>query len=161
MSRFFGFFLLFLFLSFISCGGDVFYSKNYNIKDYWNQNDEKVFDFIIEDTLGIFNAYFILRNDNTYAYRNLHLFTEISAENVEDKQDTLSYFLAKENGEWLGTGLGGLKENKLVLFEDLKFPRKGKYNIKVRHGMRDSLLEGIQDFSFLLKKENNDKAKEL
>ena len=61
------------------------------------------------------------------------------------KIDTLNYILAKPTGEWIGTGFGETKEIMFQYRNNYKFPKKGKYIIGIKQGMRTNNLVGIED----------------
>jgi gliding motility-associated lipoprotein GldH len=76
-------------------------------------------------------------------------------------RDTLEYEMAKPDGQWLGTGYGSLKENKLWYKENVVFPSSGVYTLEISHAMRkngqvDGIveLEGITDVGYLIEKSN-------
>lgn len=67
--------------------------------------------------------------------------------------------MAEPSGEWLGTGFGEVKENKLWYKENFKFTEEGKYSIKVQQAMRHrdstsgiSKLRGITEVGFRIEK---------
>lgn len=60
--------------------------------------------------------------------------------------DTLEYEMTKPNGEWLGTGFGDVKENKLWYKENVKFYESGDYCVRIKQAMRkNGQVEGIED----------------
>ena len=69
--------------------------------------------------------------------------------------DTLEYKMAYPNGEWMGEGIGSVKENKLWYKENVTFFEEGNYNITITHAVRNngdvegvSRLEGISDVGY-------------
>lgn len=65
------------------------------------------------------------------------------------------------NGNFLGTGITDIKENKLEYKTNVAFPYKGDYNIHVQHAMRKTrnvegliFLEGITDIGLQIEKAN-------
>ena len=116
-----------------------------DVKNQWNKNDAKSFDFNIDDAHNQKNIIFIVRNNADYPYSNLRLITELKHNQKVISTDTLNYILAKPNGEWLGSGFGDTKE---ILFQyklGYKFPSNGKYSFKVVQAMRQNTLIGIED----------------
>ncbi len=97
------------------------------------------------------NFVFVVRNNNDYPYSNLFLITYLKAENEKNfKIDTLNYIMAKPNGEWIGKGFGETKEILFQYKNQYKFPKKGKYIIGVKQGMRTNSLVGIEDLGVKL-----------
>jgi gliding motility-associated lipoprotein GldH len=63
------------------------------------------------------------------------------------------------NGNFLGTGITDIKENKLEYKTNVAFPFKGDYRIRVQHAMRKSrkvdgliFLNGITDVGLQIEK---------
>ena len=73
--------------------------------------------------------------------------------------DTLEYNMTDVTGKFLGKGITDVKENKLFYKENITFPRKGNYTLKIRQAMRkngnvDGIeeLEGISHVGFRIEK---------
>lgn len=113
---------------------------------YWNKDNTIIFQFTEQDTLSKNNIFINIRNDETYFYSNLFLIAELNFPTGETIKDTLEYEMSKPDGEWLGTGHGSLKENKLWYKENVVFPVKGVYTLEISHAMRkNGSVEGIMD----------------
>ncbi len=117
-----------------------------NLQGKWPKKAEQKFTLEIEDAQHPKNIIFVVRNNNDYPYSNIRLFAHLNEENLPTKNvDTLNYILAEPNGNWLGKGFGDTKE---ILFQykiNYKFPKPGRYQIGVTHGMRTDTLKGIED----------------
>lgn len=125
-----------------------------SIDNLWNKKDAKNLEFEIKDTQPK-NLIFIVRNNNEYPYNNLFLISTIKGNKNEVlRTDTLQYILAKPNGEWLGNGLGNVKEIFLQYKNNFKFPTNGKYKIEIKHGMRADSLKGIEDLGIKIESVN-------
>ncbi|ALM08395.1 gliding motility protein [Sediminicola sp. YIK13] len=113
---------------------------------YWNKDNIVSFKFTEQDTISKHNIFINIRNDETYSYSNLFLIAELNFPTGETIKDTLEYEMSKPDGEWLGTGHGSLKENKLWYKENVVFPTKGEYTLEISHAMRkNGSVEGIMD----------------
>lgn len=113
---------------------------------YWNKDNTVSFKFTEQDTISKNNIFINIRNDETYSYSNLFLIAELNFPSGETIRDTLEYEMSKPDGEWLGTGHGSLKENKLWYKENVVFPVKGVYTLEISHAMRkNGSVEGIMD----------------
>ncbi len=155
-----GAFLLVVFM--VSCDRQIVkseYSPTQN--GIWNKDSVVAFSFKELDTLQEYNMFINVRNDGTYPYSNLFLIAELQFPNGDMLRDTLEYEMAKPDGEWLGTGYGSLKENKLWYKENVVFPTSGVYKLEISHAMRkngqvDGIveLEGITDVGYLIEKSN-------
>jgi len=160
MHKSLGAFLLVIFM--VSCNRHTIksdYSPTQNGR--WNKDSIVKFSFQELDTLQEYNMFINLRNDGTYPYSNLFLIAELKFPNGDMQRDTLEYEMAKPDGQWLGTGYGSLKENKLWYKENIVFPSSGVYTLEISHAMRkngqvDGIveLEGITDVGYLIEKSN-------
>ena len=70
--------------------------------------------------------------------------------------------MAEPSGEWLGKGMGSVKENKLWFKENIVFPETGVYKVTVSHAMRRNgvveglhILEGVTDVGLEIEKAPN------
>ena len=160
MLRSLGAFLLVVFM--VSCDRQTVkseYSPTQN--GSWSKDSVMAFSFKELDTLQKYNVFINVRNDGTYPYSNLFLIAELKFPNGDVVRDTLEYEMAKPDGQWLGTGYGSLKENKLWYKENVVFPTSGVYTLEISHAMRkngqvDGIveLEGITDVGYLIEKSN-------
>lgn len=138
----------------ISCSetGEIYMTS---VDSLWNKKEAKVLEFEISDAQNPKNIIFVVRNNNEYPYSNLFLISSIKgAKNEILKTDTLQYILAKPNGEWLGNGMGSVKEIYLQYKNDYLFPKNGKYQIEVTQGMRADTLKGIEDVGIKIENVN-------
>lgn len=139
-----------------SCDGQTIRSAYYPTDNgVWHKDSIMLYHFSGMDTLQPFNIFITIRNDQTYPYSNLFLIAELNSPNGDMVRDTLEYEMALPNGEWLGSGNGSLKENKLWYKENIIFPSSGVYTLKLSHAMRkngevDGImeLEGITDVGY-------------
>src|SRR5690606_2999341 len=117
----------------------------------WNKDSALTFNFEIKDTAKTYNFSFLSRNTNDYPYSNFYIFTKLINPKGEEFTDTLQYYLAFQDGEWIGKGQH-LKELFLVYRENISLKDTGEYKLSVWHGMRDENLIGIQDISLIVDK---------
>lgn len=136
---------------FVQCDSPHFYQNQVATGNNWGKNAPAKFEFEIKDTVGKYDFYFLTRNSNEYPYSNLYLFTEFTNPKGEVFTDTLQYYLAFQDGEWVGKG-NSLKELYLMYRENLSIKDTGTYKLSVWHGMRDENLQGIEDISLIVDK---------
>lgn len=144
MNKYFSVF--FVLMALVGCTKEGESIQMNEINNLWNKNQEQKFVLNIEDVQNPKNIIFVVRNNNNYPYSNLFLITYLK--NKTDKNakiDTLNYILAKPTGEWIGTGFGETKEIMFQYRNNYKFPKKGKYIIGIKQGMRTNNLVGIED----------------
>ena len=146
-------------LMIFSCDEARVYDNYESLPNEWHRDSVVTFELEAPDTLNNYNLFINLRNNSDYRYSNLYLITEINFPNGKVLSDTLQYEMAKPSGEWLGTGFGEVKENKLWYKEDFRFSEAGKYSVDIQQAMRkrDSTagiesLEGITEVGFRIEK---------
>ncbi len=154
-------FLLGSILFFSACDKKRVFDEYQSLRG-WNKDSVINFDLGELDTSRVYNLFIDLRNNNEYKYSNIFLITNMQFPNGKVISDTLEYEMAKPNGEWLGTGFGDVKENKLWYKENVKFDEAGNYKVSIRQAMRktDSVngiksLQGITDVGFRIEKTDN------
>jgi len=87
-----------------------------------------------------------VRHLTDYPYNNLYLFRTIRTQNGIAYSDTVNVHLADALGRWNGTGMSTLKTMMVPVGKSAVRFRKGeRYTLSVQHGMRDTVLYGIQD----------------
>ncbi|HUH35499.1 MAG TPA: gliding motility lipoprotein GldH [Moheibacter sp.] len=150
--------LLSAFVFFIQCDSPHFYQEQRSTNNDWNENTALTFEFEVKDTLSVYDFYLLSRNNNDFQYSNLYLLTEMKTPVGTVFADTLQYYLAYQDGEWIGTG-NSLKELYLLYREGIALKDTGTYTLSVRHGMREQNLVGIEDISLIIdKKEAHEKT---
>lgn len=136
---------------FVQCDSPHFYQSQVATGNNWGKNAPAQFEFEVKDTVGKYNFYLLTRNNNEYPYSNLYLFTTLTNPKGEKFTDTLQYYLAFQDGEWVGKG-NSLKEIYLMYRENLSLKDTGTYKLSVWHGMREENLRGIEDISLIVDK---------
>lgn len=143
--------LITAFLLFTQCESPHFYQEQKSVGSDWNKDSVLTFNFEIIDTASQYNFLFLSRNNNEYPYSNFYIFTKLVNPKGEEFTDTLQYYLAFQDGEWIGKGQN-LKELYLVYRENISLKDTGKYKLFVWHGMREENLKGIEDISLIVDK---------
>jgi gliding motility-associated lipoprotein GldH len=102
-----------------ACRNDILYSEYKPVPgSSWKLHDTWKFEVPVHDTLNRYNLYIMLRNNHDYPYANLYLITGVKFPDNTYIADTLEYEMTDQQGHFLGSGFGSLKENKLIwLFE--------------------------------------------
>lgn len=152
--------LLITFLIVTSCDNKRVFDEYTNISNNnWRIDTPVLFQFEVQDTIAKRNLFINLRNNNNYAFSNLFLITKMSFPDGQKIIDTLEYDMADKTGRFLGKGFTEVKENKLFYKENIRFPKKGKYEVEISHAMRKNgevegvdALQGISDIGFRIEK---------
>jgi len=145
-----------------SCNENLVHSEYHALNNgVWEKENTVQFQFNVADTLQKHNLFLNVRNNESYEFSNLFLILELEAPNGNTVVDTLEYEMALPTGEWLGEGMGSIKESKLWYKENINFQDSGVYNVTVQHAMRkngevDGLenLSGITDIGLQIEKGN-------
>lgn len=92
-------------------------------------------------------------NNVNYPYKNIWFFTQNDIENDSIfTQLSKEIPLASDLGKWLGSGFGTLYQSSFVINNNIIFKEKRNYSIKIEHGMKDELLNGIEKIGIKLYK---------
>ena len=148
-----GFFTALLF--FASCDRSKVFDIYQDIDpNGWSFSEALDFEVEIQAQEGaIFNYLIGLRNNNDYLYANIFLFVDVEGPDGKHQIDTLQYLLAEPDGKWLGSGVGEIKYN-LFKFKETQEMQTGVYKFSIVHGMRDSMLMGIEDVGIRIEESN-------
>lgn len=140
---------LFILLFLAACQENLVYSKFQAAPNgLWKDDQTLHFEITDLDSVQPYNLYINIRNDENYAFSNLFLITELENPDGNTVKDTLEYEMAKPTGEWLGSGMGSTKENKLWYKENVVFRDSGVYKVRISHAMRkNGAAQGIQFLS--------------
>ena len=133
----------------VSCDSKQVFDSYKTVGKQWHKDSIMAFNIKAPDTTNNYNLFVNLRNNNDYRYSNLFLIVEMNYPNGKVTTDTLQYDMAKPNGEFLGTGFGEIKENKLWYKgydTPFKFDENGEYTINIQHAMRENgVVEGVEN----------------
>jgi gliding motility-associated lipoprotein GldH len=111
----------------------------------WNNQDFPYFDVNVEDTTYAYNFYLNIRHLENYRYSNFYMFLHTTFPDGNQTHDTIELVLSYPDGRWIGKGSGSMRDNNILLNNNLHFPAKGNYRFEIEQAMRESVLEGITD----------------
>lgn len=141
-------FLLFILLL-AGCGSNVV-DSNVEIPDRkWTYRNHIITSFEIKDPGKAYNVFFKLRHTAEYKYSNIFILAHIKDGKNVNKQ-RFEFKLAKNDGEWLGSGSGNVFSYTLPLLTNYRFPRSGKFEIEIEQNMRDNPLVEVADAGILV-----------
>jgi len=152
LNKFYIISLLLIFI-FSSCDSNTVYDKFLSVGTEWNKNDVLEFDVEITDTTLSYKYFINIRNSTDYKFRNIYFFLNTEFPDGRRARDTIECILASTDGRWLGSGLGDIKSNRILLKNKIKFPQRGNYKFKVEQAMRVDNLLGIEDVGIRIEKE--------
>ena len=128
----------------------LFASKKTVFHDYkvfenesWNADSIVTFDYLVSDTISKNKIIIKLKHTTDYSFQNLFLFVK------GEKKDTIELLLANKEGEWVGEGVGNLREVEFLYAESKKFSKKGSFVFELEQAMRYGPLEQIQELNHI------------
>lgn len=141
-----------LIILFFSCNqNDVYFKYQQVPKSGWHKDSLLSFDFKTSNENDLYNVYLHLRHDEKYLYQNMWLL--LSLKNRENflQNDTLEIKLSDPFGNRIGVGKS-IKEITTLHEQNIAFSDSGFYHLDVKHGMSDSLLQGIKEIGIRIEK---------
>lgn len=149
--------ILLMTMMLMSCGEkNVIFDESVVINNSsWNNQDMPYFDVNVEDTLSTYTFYFNIRHLENYRYSNFYMFLHTTFPNGNQTHDTIECILAYPDGRWIGKGTGSMRNNTILLNQNLRFPLKGEYHFEIEQAMREPTLEGITDVGVRFERINN------
>lgn len=147
----------------LSCSDNkILYGDIQSVGDSWKDKEIIQFNIPKMDTVQSFNLYLNLRNNHHYPYNNIYLIVGLEYPNGKQDVDTLQYRMAYPNGEWMGDGIGSIKESLLWYKENFRFSEEGNYQLTIQQAVRkngqiegDTELMGITDVGFSIERIQN------
>jgi len=147
------FLVLLVLVALHSCVNSDVYLKYKSITTHgWSKDSLYTFDIPVKDTAVRYNIYVNIRNRGEYPYQNLWLFLSRMTPDSIQSNDSIECYLADNRGKWLGTGIGSVFQMPVLYQQNVKFNKAGIYHYSIVHGMRDSVLVGINDVGMQLEK---------
>lgn len=120
----------------ISCDEKRVFDEYRSIPNKWNKDSIITFNLQNIDSVQNYNLFINVRNNSDFAFSNLFLIAQIQFPQGKVITDTLEYQMVAPNGQWLGTGFGDIKENKLWYKENFRFNEAGEFKVSIQQAMR-------------------------
>ncbi len=137
----------------VACtSNDVYFQYKSVPSKGWSKDSLFTFDVPIKDTSATYNVYINVRNRGEYRYQNIWFFLSKTTPDKKQTSDSIECYLADQRGKWLGSGLGSIMEMPIIYQQKVRFKTVGTYHYKIVHGMRDSILRGINDIGMRVEK---------
>ncbi len=136
-----------------SCGGKGFVERVVIPEAAWDVNNRVPFDVTVNDTTGIYAFGMSLRHLENYRYSNLYVFLHTTMPNGNKTLDTIQCILAAPDGRWVGKGSGSMRDYRVVLNPNLRFPLEGTYHFEIEQAMREPVLKGISDIGLFVEQQ--------
>ncbi|MBO9673452.1 MAG: gliding motility lipoprotein GldH [Sphingobacteriaceae bacterium] len=115
----------------------------------WTYRNHILASFEIKDNTKAYNIYFKLRHTADYKYANIFILAHFK-DGKKMVTRRYQYKLAKNDGEWLGSGSGNVFSYTLPMLTNYHFPHNGKFEIEIEQNMRDNPLLEVSDVGVLV-----------
>ncbi len=136
-----------------SCGKNVYNERVVFPEAEWAQDNKAVFDLTVSDTLSAYAFGIDVRHLETYRYSNLYVFMNTNMPNGNHTRDTIEITLATPEGKWIGKSSGSMRDLRMILMPNMKFPLIGSYHFEIEQAMREPVLKGISDVGLYIEKQ--------
>jgi gliding motility-associated lipoprotein GldH len=125
----------------------------------WIQKQPIRFEVNVDDSLANYSMYVVVRQNNAYPFYNLYFSPSIinSAGKTIQKGLAETILYDPVTGKPKGDGFGDIYQKKFLIYSNLKFPNKGKYQIQLEQSMRVDTLTGIVSMGLFLEKKAHGK----
>lgn len=135
------------------CGSRGFEQRVVIPEAAWKVENRVPFDVTVNDTLGIYAFGMSLRHLENYRYSNLYVFLHTTMPNGNLTHDTIQCLLAAPDGQWIGKSSGSMRDLRITLNPNLRFPLEGTYHFEIEQAMREPVLKGISDIGLFVEKQ--------
>ena len=136
-----------------ACGSKGFDQRIVIPEARWEVDNRVPFDVTVNDTLGVYAFGMSLRHAENYRYSNLYVFLHTTMPNGNVTHDTIQCLLAMPDGRWIGKSSGSLRDLRITLNPNLRFPLEGVYHFEIEQAMREPVLKGISDIGLFIEKQ--------
>jgi len=147
-------YLLFVSLTFLhfSCGDEqVVYEEKIEMNEAgFSWSDSLVFTPVIPDTTQRYNLYLALEHEQDFNYQNVYLDIHTHYPDVRGSKGLASIQLQGDDGRWSGSCGGNNCVQEVVLKDNIRFKKEGKYNIVIHQASRDAMLKGVKSIKLSL-----------
>lgn len=145
--------LIFVIISLLSCLSILIGCKDKALMDEtksfadlgWPMKEKVDFPFFINDTDPSFQLAVAIRQSHDYPFHNCYFLSKVfnSKGQVIKQGLAEAYFYHPKTGKSLSKNSGSIIGHKYVIFNEMKFPEKGKYTVQIEQYMRKDTLKGI------------------
>lgn len=136
-----------------ACGSKDFDLRVVIPEAKWAMENRIPFDVTVNDTTDTYAFGMSLRHLENYRYSNLYVFLHTDMPNGNVTHDTIQCLLASPEGRWLGKSSGSMRDVRVVLNPNLRFPLQGTYHFEIEQAMREPVLKGISDIGLFIEKQ--------
>tara|TARA_B100000700_G_C15042790_1_gene856200 strand:- start:1668 stop:2138 length:471 start_codon:yes stop_codon:yes gene_type:complete len=124
-------------------------------KSTWDSKKIIQFDITTKDSLQQQTTNISIRHNTSYKYQNIIFLLHHSFKEKAMSIDTIELLLAQDDGRWIGTGKGNIREFSTTVLPNKTY-QNGLHTFSLELAMRDNTsielekLQGISDISLQL-----------
>ncbi len=145
-------------LLFSGCSNKTYFDSTTSVDESgWDFSNILSYDIPIQDTIEHYDLILSLEYQKNYPYRNIFFFVDVEAPSKATYRDTIECLLGTPSGYLLGEESGDAINQDLIYRQNIHFPQKGIYKIRVQHAMRDTLLHGFRSVGIKLLEHSENK----
>lgn len=138
------FFLFFGLALLLGCAPGLKYEEKIDFgSEGWHKDSVALFDVSVMDTSEVLTIGLTLQHGKKYPFSNVWLFLTVEDESGVAIRDTLEFFVARPNGNWLGKKRDGGYEVSAIYKQGIRMSHSGTYQFSLIQGMRVDLLKEI------------------
>jgi len=138
-----------------ACEGPAFFEEYQPLPgETWDVENQLEFKVDVEDTETLYNFFLNVRHTGNYPYANLYIFLDTEFPDNTIYTDTLECRLCDPAGKWYGSGLGDIRDLRVLFKLNTKLEETGTYTFRLEQGMREPQLKEIKDIGLRIEKVN-------
>ena len=139
-------------LCLVTCTTIDLYEKTISLPDReWKGTYKPEFEFIIKDTVSLYNVFFVMRHTEEYNYKNIwiNLYSQQPGDTLRKAPFELQ--LATNEKGWLGFGLDDIYEHRQQLVDKARL-KAGTYKLVLENIMREDPLQHVLNVGIRIEK---------
>jgi gliding motility-associated lipoprotein GldH len=139
-------------LCLVSCSTVDLYEKTISLPHQeWKGDFRPEFDFIIKDTVSLYQVFFVLRHTEKYNYNNIwiNLYSQPPGDTLHKAQYEMR--LATNEKGWLASGMDDIYEHRQPLTGKVRL-KAGTYKLILENIMREDPLQHVLNAGIRIEK---------
>jgi len=132
-------------LFFLSCNQPTVFEEYKSFQNQeWNTDSIVKFEYFINDTITKHKCILKIRHSVDYEFQNLFLFiySDLS-------KDTLELLIADKKGNWIGNGVGDIREIEIIFENEKTYKKKEKQIFMIEQAMRYGSKNNINNLKYI------------
>ena len=139
-------------LCLVTCTTVDLYEKTVPLPNHeWKGAYKPEFEFIIKDTVSLYQVFFVIRHTEKYNYNNIwiNLYSQQPGDTLRKAPFELQ--LATNEKGWLASGMDDIYEHRIQLIRPVRF-KAGMYKLILENIMREDPLQHVLNVGIRIEK---------